>query len=74
MVKSRWPTSPISPSASGREAFYQAGDLELYSGKDELLMTLPGVPRPRRFRQIILDARAARLQSDASLNVIRARG
>jgi hypothetical protein len=54
--------------------FYQAGDLELYSGKDELLMTLPGVPRPWRFRQIILDARAARLHSDASLNVIRARG
>lgn len=56
------------------QEFYQAGDLELYSGKDELLMTLAGVPRPQRFRQIILDARAARLNSDASLNVIRARG
>lgn len=56
------------------QEFYHAGDLELYSSRDELLMTLPGVPRPGRFRQIILDAREARLRSDASLNVIRGRG
>lgn len=56
------------------QEFYQAGDLELYNNRDELLLTLPGVPRPDRFRQIILDAQAARIRSDASLGVIRARG
>jgi hypothetical protein len=56
------------------QEFYQAGDLELYNNRDELLLALPGVPRPERFRQIILDAQAARIRSDASLGVIRARG
>jgi len=56
------------------QQFYQAGDLELLNAKGDLLMTLSGIPRPERFRQVILDARSARIRSDHSLEVIRARG
>src|SRR5262245_34945197 len=56
------------------QQFYQAGDLQLLNARGDVLMTLAGIPRPERFRQVILDARAARVTSDRSLEVIRARG
>ena len=56
------------------QAFYQAGDLLLLNARGDALMTLAGIPRPARFRQVILDARDARVRSDHSLGVIRSRG
>jgi len=57
---------------SGQE-FYHAGDLVLLKAGGDELLTLPAVPRPARLRQVILDARDARLLSDASLATINAR-
>jgi len=56
------------------QQFYQAGDLNLVNAKGEVLMELQGIPRPERFRQIILDAREARIRNDHSLEVIKSRG
>lgn len=56
------------------QQFYQAGDLELFNARGELLLTFAGVPRPERFRKVILDAREARIRSDRSLEIIRSRG
>ena len=55
------------------QSFYQAGDLVLLNSRGDVLLTLAGIPRPERFRQIILDAREARVRSDRSLEVIRSR-
>ena len=55
------------------QGFYHAGDLILLKSNGDQITTLSGVSRPERFRQIILDARDARLQSDASLAVLEAR-
>lgn len=59
----------VSP---GQE-FYHAGDLQLVNSKGDVVLTLTGVPRPDRLRHVILEARRARLQSDASLKVIEGR-
>ena len=56
------------------QQFYKAGDLEALNSRGEVILTLPGVPRPERFRQIILEARDARAQNDAALKTIQARG
>lgn len=56
------------------QEFFHAGDLDLISDREEILLSLPGVPRPERFRQVILDARDARIRSDQALGVIEARG
>lgn len=64
----------IEIRVSPGQEFYQAGDLLLLNAAGDTLMHLPGVPRPERFRQVILDAREARIRSDRSLDVIRARG
>ncbi|MEZ6058335.1 MAG: hypothetical protein R3C01_16670 [Planctomycetaceae bacterium] len=53
--------------------FFHAGDLQLQSAKGDVLMTLAGVPHPDRFRQQILEARAARQESDNALATIEAR-
>jgi hypothetical protein len=53
--------------------FYHAGDVVLLKGNGDELLTLAGVPRPARFRQVILDARDARRLSDSSLATINAR-
>ncbi|MFG0335422.1 MAG: PH domain-containing protein [Maioricimonas sp. JB049] len=58
---------------SGQE-FFNSGDLVLINNRGDVAMQLDGVPYPHRFRQIILDARNARVQSDESLAVIQARG
>lgn len=55
------------------QAFYRAGNVQLLNGKGDVVMTLAGVPRPDRLRNVILEARRARLQSDASLKVIEGR-
>lgn len=57
----------------GGQEFYHAGDLVLLKPNGDELLTLPGVSRPERLRQVILDARDARLLSDASLATINAR-
>lgn len=56
------------------QPFYHAGDLQLLNAKGDVVMTLEGIPRPERFRQVILDARDARVLSDRSLEAIRSRG
>jgi hypothetical protein len=55
------------------QEFHNAADLEIRNGAGDVIMTLQGVVRPDRFRQVILDAREARLKSDASLAAINAR-
>lgn len=55
------------------QAFFHAGDVILLKANGDRLATLEGVARPARLRQIILDAREARGQNDASLAIIRAR-
>jgi len=56
------------------QQFFQAGDLHLLNAKGDVLMQIAGIPRPERFRQVILDAREARIRNDHSLEVIRSRG
>lgn len=64
----------IAVSVSAGQQFYRAGDLQLLNARGDVVMTLEGIPRPERFRQVILDARAARVRSDRSLEAIRSRG
>ncbi|MCY2967266.1 MAG: hypothetical protein NT069_27135 [Planctomycetota bacterium] len=54
--------------------FYPAADLILVGKKGETLAVLAGVPRADVFRQSILEARNARVQTEASLATIKARG
>ena len=63
----------IAVDVLGGQRFYHAGNLILLKSNGDEITTLEGVNRPERFRQIILDARDARLQSDASLAVLEAR-
>lgn len=56
------------------QAFFQSGNLQLLNAKGDVLLELEGIPRPERFRQIILDAREARVRNDHSLEVIQSRG
>ena len=46
----------------------------LLNAKGDVLMQIAGITRPERFRQVILDAREARIRNDHSLEVIRSRG
>lgn len=63
----------IAIDVRGGQAFYHAGDLVLLKANGDAIATLEGVTRPDRLRQIILDSREARLQSDSSLATINAR-
>lgn len=56
------------------QAFYPAADLKLVGKKGETLAVLAGVSRADVFRQSILEARDARVQVEASLATIQARG
>jgi hypothetical protein len=56
------------------QEFFKAGDLEVLNSRGDVILRLPGVPRPERFRQVVLDAREARSQNDAALKTIMARG
>jgi len=55
------------------QEFFPAADLRLLGKKGETLAVLGGVPWADVFRQSILDARDARVQTEASLATIRAR-
>lgn len=57
---------------SGQE-FYHAGDVTLIGAKGNVLMRLPGVPRPEVFRENILKARDARTETEKALATIAAR-
>lgn len=55
------------------QAFFHAGDLVIRNAAGEILLRLEGVVRPDVFRQIILEARDARIQTEASLTTIQKR-
>lgn len=63
----------IAVDVQSGQAFYHAGDLVLLKPSGDAIATLEGVSRPFRLRQIILDAREARRENDASLATINAR-
>ena len=63
----------IDVSITPGQEFYHAGNLEILDSRGETLLVLPGVTYPKRLRQIILDARDARMQNDAALKTIEAR-
>lgn len=53
--------------------FHRVGDVELLGAQGNVLLTIPAIAYPERLKQIILDARAARQEADASLAVIQRR-
>ncbi|MEX0718342.1 MAG: PH domain-containing protein [Planctomycetaceae bacterium] len=55
------------------QAFFHAGDLVLRGADGSELARLSGVPRPDVFRRNIIEARDARVQTEASLATIHAR-
>ena len=55
------------------QQFFQAGDLFLLNERGDTLLQLAGIPRPKRFRQVILETREARISSDRSLELIQSR-
>lgn len=65
--------SDIELQVTAGQEFYHAGNLLLRGKSGDVLERLEGIPRPERFQHVLLEVRDARLQSDASLNTIRAR-
>src|SRR5690606_14093812 len=63
----------IAVDVQSGQASYHAGDLGLLKQSGDAIATLGGVERPFRLRQVILDAREARRENDASLATINAR-
>ena len=55
------------------QAFFHAADLVIRNAAGDVLLRLEGVVRPNVFRQIILEARDARMQTEASLATIQKR-
>jgi hypothetical protein len=55
------------------QAFHNAGDLQLLNAKGDTILALPGVVRPDRLQHVLLEARDARMQNDASLKTIQSR-
>jgi hypothetical protein len=55
------------------QRFFHAADVVLLKPNGDELLRFPGVARPDRFRQVIVDARNARLLNDAALRTIQAR-
>ena len=55
------------------QAFYHAADLSLLNARGDVLMRLPGIVRPDRFRRAIIESRDARQQNDASMKTISSR-
>ncbi|MBI3865848.1 MAG: hypothetical protein HY290_28575 [Planctomycetia bacterium] len=55
------------------QEFYPAADIYLLNKAGQTLMSLPGVLRADVFRQLMLEARSARIQVEASLSTINAR-
>lgn len=65
--------SDIEIATSPAYEFHRVGDLNLLNAQGGLLMTISAIPYPQRLKQILIDAREARLLSDASLAKIEAR-
>ncbi len=63
----------IAIAQDAGQVFYRAADLQLLNAGGEVLLRLEGVPSPSVFRNLILEARDARRQTDASRAVIAAR-
>ena len=63
----------IAVEVRSGQAFSHAADLMILNSKGDESLRLPGVPRPDRFRRVILDARDARVQADDSLALISKR-
>lgn len=63
----------IEIESFGGYEFYNVGDVVLQNAQGASLMTIKAVPYPERVSQIVIDAREARLRSDASLELIQAR-
>lgn len=57
----------------GGQEFFRAGDVVLRNANGDEILRCAGVPQPERFKHVILDARAARLQSDEALAAINKR-
>ncbi|MFN0054353.1 MAG: hypothetical protein ACKV0T_19425 [Planctomycetales bacterium] len=55
------------------QAFYPAAEIDLLNAAGDTLMTLSGIPRADVFRQLILEARDAHRQVNASLKTIQTR-
>ncbi|MBW3538800.1 MAG: PH domain-containing protein [Planctomycetes bacterium] len=53
--------------------FYKAGDLSVVDGRGVEVVRLAAIPRPNVFRQIILEARDARMRVEEALATIQAR-
>lgn len=64
----------IDIQTQGGYEFHRVGDVVLQNASGAPIMTIFAIQHPERLRQIILDARAARLASDESLAHIRGRG
>jgi len=58
----------------GGYEFHRVGDVVLQNASGAAIMTIAAIQYPERLRQIILDARAARMANDESLAHIRGRG
>ncbi len=53
--------------------FHHVGDVNLLNAQGQVLMSIPAIANPERLRQILFDARNARVQSDQALATINRR-
>ncbi|WP_437203111.1 hypothetical protein [Planctomicrobium sp. SH664] len=63
----------ISIATPPGSAFHRTGDVQLEDAAGNLLLVISAIQFPQRLRQVILDARDARIRNDESLATIRAR-
>lgn len=54
--------------------FHLCGDVVLLSSRGDELLVIPAIQYPKRLAHVILESRDARMQSDASLKHMQARG
>ncbi|MBI1344923.1 hypothetical protein GC163_01390 [bacterium] len=63
----------VTVDPDSKLAFFRTGDVRLSSADGGTLMLMRGIPYPERFCQVILEARDARKEVEASMNTIRNR-
>lgn len=63
----------VTVDPDSRLAFFRTGDVRLTGPAGDTLLLLRGVPYPDRFAQVILEARDARQQVEASLATLKNR-
>ncbi len=63
----------VTVDPDSRLAFFRTGDVRLVNAAGDTLLLLRGVPYPDRFQQVILEARDARRDVEASLAAISQR-